>query len=406
MRILIAGTTYYPALNGQSIFTVNLAEGLAKHGHQVLMVFPSDKGRAYRRDRKGVQMAAVRSLGLGLWHADAFFSPFPGHAVRKLFDEFEPEIVHIQDHYPLSRVVLREARRRGIKVAATNHFMPENLAPYVPGLSRIKPVYDWILWRWMLDTYNRVDVATAQSQRAADLVRMQGLRVPIFPVSCGIDLKRFHPDPSADRTACRARYGLDPKRTIFLFVGRVDGEKKIDVLLRALSLLERDDIQLAIAGRGSAMEELKALAASLQLGERVHFTGFVPNEDLHVLLNSVDIFTMPSEAELLSLASLEAMASARPVLLANAVALPELVTPGVNGYLFRPSDPVDAARCIALLANHPERWAEMGQASLKRAKYHGLDNTLLKYELLYEALLADDALSELQEQVLFAKVKN
>ena len=388
MRILITGTTYYPALNGQAVFTVNLAEGLAQRGHQVHVVVPSDKVQAYHTERKGVQIEAVESVSMKIWHQDAYFSPLPGKAVRKVFDTFQPEIVHIQDHYPLSRVVVQTARRRKIKIVGTNHFMPENLASYVSWLASIKPLYTWIGWNWMMEVYNRVDIATAQSKNAAELIRKQGLRVPVFPVSCGIDLRRFHPDPSIDRRACRERYGLDPERKIFLFVGRVDDEKKLDVLLRAMSHLKSADVQLAIAGRGAALEMLQALAAELQLGERVRFTGFIPNEDLHVLLNSADIFVMPSEAELLSLATLEAMACGRPVLLANAVALPELVTEGVNGYLFRPGDPLDAAKYIDLLASRPECWPAMGKAAVEKAQFHGLDNAVRQYEMLYESLLA------------------
>lgn len=388
MRILIAGTTYYPALNGQAIFTVNLAEGLAKCGHQVAVAVPSDQIRASRKERKGVQIEGVESVSLKIWHQDAYFSPFPGKAVRHIFDAFQPEIVHIQDHYPLSRVVVQTAHRYGIKSVGTNHFMPENLAAYSGWLANVKPLFNWLGWHWMMEVYNRVDIATAQSKNAAELIRKQGLRRPVFPVSCGIDLHRFFPNLSIDRRACRERYGLDPERKIFLFVGRVDGEKKLDVLLRAMSHLKRDDVQLAIAGRGAAMEQLKALANELNLGHRVQFTGFIPNEDLHVLLNSADIFVMPSEAELLSLATLEAMACGRPVLLANAVALPELVTEGVNGYLFKRGDPVDAARCMELLANQPECWPAMGKASVQKAQFHGLDNTVRQYEMLYEKLLS------------------
>jgi glycosyltransferase involved in cell wall biosynthesis len=384
MRILIAGTTYFPALNGQAIFTTNLAEGLAGRGHAVVAIFPSTEGRAYSRRRNGVRLEGMRSIRLTLLHPDSFVPAYSRQALRHIIDDVQPEIVHIQDHYPLSRSIALEALRRGIKLVATNHFMPENLAPYLPGLSTIKPVYQRIMWSWMLEVYNRVEVVTAQSRVAAELVRAQGLRPPIFPVSCGIDLKRFYPNSSMDRLACRARYGLDPQRTIFLFVGRVDKEKRVDVLLRAIHLLQRDDIQLVVAGRGAALGEFQALAKSLKLGERVRFTGFIPNEDLPMLLNSIDIFTMPSEAELLSIASLEAMACARPVLLADAVALPELVTQGVNGYLFKPGDAQDAARYMRLLADQRDRWEQMGKASLERARAHSLELTIQRFESLYQ----------------------
>ena len=398
MRILLTGTTYYPALNGQAVFTVNLAEKLAQRGHQVLVAVPSDEIHACRRERKGVQIECVESMSMKRWHQDAYISPFPGKAVEKILDDFQPEIVHIHDHYPLSRVFAIAAQKRKIKSVGTNHFMPENLAAYALWLSRMKPIFNWLMWQWMLEVYNRVDIVTAQSQNAADLVRKQGLHPPVFPVSCGIDLNRFKPDPTIDRQSCLERYGLDPTRKIFLFVGRVDGEKMLHILLHAMAQLKRTDVQLAIAGRGSARKELIALAEELKLGDRVHFTGFIPNEDLHPLLNSADVFVMPSEAELLSLATLEAMACGRPVLLANAVALPELVTEGVNGYLFKPSDPIDAAKYIDILAGECERWPAMGQASVEMAQFHGLDNTVTHYEILYEHLLTGKPLADLQGQ--------
>jgi 1,2-diacylglycerol 3-alpha-glucosyltransferase len=384
MRILLTGTTYAPALNGQSIFTTNLAERLAARGHEVTVAFPSDRLEPYISVRNGVRLEHTRSWMLPPRIHENVWVPAPNAAdVAGIFDRAQPDILHIQDHYPPTGLMLKQARKRGARIIGTNHYMPENAAPYIPLLPRFKRSFDWLLWKWMLLTYNQVELVTAQSKEAARLVRSAGLRPPVFPVSCGIDLRRFHPDLTVNRTVCRERYGIDPQRTVFLYVGRVDPEKRVEVLVRAMKLLKRGDVQLAVAGQGGATESLKALAASLDLGDRVRFTGFIPNEDLHVLLNSVDIFSMPSDAELLSIASLEAMGCARPLLLADAVALPELVTPGENGYLFKPGDPADAALYMELLADHPERWLEMGHASFVRAQEHGLDKTVSRFEALY-----------------------
>ncbi len=395
MRILIAGVTYYPAPNGQARATVNLAEGLARLGHDVMMVMQSDRKVAYSDQRNGVHIRGISSINMKLWHPDAYFSPFPNKSIRKIFDEFQPDIAHIQDHYPLTRYVVLTARRRGIKVIGTDHFMPGNLAPYLPGYAQLQPVYDWILWHWMLEVFNRLDAVTAPSRTAADLLRSQGLRVPVFPISGGINLERFYPDSGVDRKVCRMRYGLDPNRAIFLYVGRVDEEKRLDVILRALQRLKRDDIQFCVAGHGAALGKLKKMAQELDLGQHVHFTGFVPSEDLPGLINSCDIFVMPSEAELLSLASLEAMACGRPMLAANAVALPELVTDGVNGYLFQPGDDADAERCMEKLADQPELWADMGAASVEGAQPHGLDAILERNEALYEMVLSGKVATEM-----------
>ena len=178
MRILISGTTYYPRLDGQAIFTVNLAEGLAKRGHQVTAMFPSFEGRAISRERNGVQMEGVHSIKLTSIHPDLAVPNPSTKEIRKIFDASQPEIVHIQDHYPLSRWTMREAERRGIQIIGTNHFMPENLAQYVPVLSKIKPLYKWILWKWMLLAYNQMGLVVAQSRASAELMKARGLAAP------------------------------------------------------------------------------------------------------------------------------------------------------------------------------------------------------------------------------------
>lgn len=384
MRVLFAGTTYYPALNGQSVFTVNLAEGLAAAGHTVAVVFPED--RTTRRVRNGVQLEPQGSLSLRFLHDESYL-PLRISGVRRVFERFKPDIVHIQDHYPLSVATVSLARELGIKVIGTNHFMPANLAPYVPGAKIIRPVFERVLWAWMLRLYQRLDFVTAPSQAAVKLLQGQGLRVPALPVSCGTDPRRFRPLPGVDRAACRQRYGLNPTRPLFVSVGRVDREKRLDVLIRAMQHVQNPELQLGIIGEGAAAAELQSLVRNLELDRRICFLGRVPNEELPLLLNSADAFAMASEAELLSIASLEAMATGRPMLLADAMALPELVTPGENGYLFAPDSPSEAARAMDRLLNERDQWERMGRASLLRAQAHSLTATVERYSTLYVQVL-------------------
>lgn len=116
-------------------------------------------------------------------------------------------------------------------------------------------------------------------------------------------------------------------------------------------------------------------------------------------MNSVDVFVMPSEAELLSISTLEAMACGRPVLLVNALALPELVRDGENGYLFKPGDVEDLVRHINMLADQPERWVTMGMVSREIALSHSLDETLRKFVMLYSQLVLQGTVTELKHGV-------
>ena len=388
MRILIATSSNYIAFHGQAIFTVNLAEGLARNGHAVMAAAGSERGYPYREQINGVHLEALRALSLKIIHPDSYLPLFPSFATGRILDRFRPDIVHIQDHYPLSRAMLFAARRRGIKLVGTNHFMPDNLAAYIPLVSRIKPFYNWVLWHWMREVYDRLDAVACPSMTGMEMLKKVELRPPVSSISCGVDTNLFRPDPSVDRLTWRNCYGIDPSRKVFFFVGRVDREKHLEVIIRAVRLLGRNDIQFVIAGNGAAKVSLVALVQELELEQKVHFTGYIPNTDLPSVLNSIDIFTMPSEAELLSIASLQAMACARPMLVADAVALPELVTANGNGLLFHPGDVDDAARCMAILVDHPERWPAMGSASLERVQAHSLDNIISRYEELYWAVLS------------------
>jgi 1,2-diacylglycerol 3-alpha-glucosyltransferase len=387
LRIMIASSTYAPARNGQAVFTTNLAEGLAARGHKVLVVMDSAQRQSLRTIRNGVEVVELPSIGLNIFHADINFTPFPAQYVQRLIESFQPDIVHIQDHYPVCRAVLHTAINLGIKTVGSNHFIPENLAPYIPVYSIGKSSIDWILWHWMLETYGHLDAISAQSCVAADILSRQGLDMPVSAISCGLDVNRFKPDVNIDRRIYQQRYGIDHEKTIFLFLGRIDGEKRIDLLIKAMQLLPRDDIQLVIAGKGRVEAKLQKMAAELTENHKIVFTGFIPDADLPGLLNSVDVFVMPSDAELLSISTLEAMASGLPVLVANALALPELVRQGENGYCFTSCDVDDLVNKMSLITNQSNQWPKMGEVSREIAELHSLEHTIDEFEQLYMELL-------------------
>jgi glycosyltransferase involved in cell wall biosynthesis len=205
MRILIATSTYAPARNGQAVFASNLAEGLASRGHFVTVVVDSSQRKGSQSIQNGVELVELPSIWLNIFHAGVFFTPFPGKYVRQLISQVQPDIVHVQDHYPLCRSALHTAIKIGIKTVGSNHFIPENLAPYIPGYSTSKPLIDWALWSWMLETYGRVDAIVAQSCAAADILARHGLKMNVSAISCGLDVSRFNPDPLRDRRKYQQR---------------------------------------------------------------------------------------------------------------------------------------------------------------------------------------------------------
>ena len=391
MRIAITGQTYYPGNNGQAIFTIHLAEGLARAGHEVHMLVVNNRFRYEYELLNGVHLHKMRAVHFEWIHPEVYLGLFPIGKIAEIFRRCRPEIVHLQDHYFLSRDVLLVARAMRIPIVGTNHFLPENLLPYLSMLPLPRQTKIRLLWSLMLWTYNTLQLVTTPTATAARILEQAGIRPPVIPVSCGVDTDHFRPaPPDADRAAACRAFGLDAERVTFLYVGRLDREKRIDLLLRGLADLVRagrEDLQLAIAGQGAAKGVLLNMVRSLKLEPYVRLLGYVSNEQLPLLYQTAHIFAMPSPEELQGIATLEAMASGRPVLAANARALPELVTTGQNGYLFTPNDVSDVARGLAYLADNRGEWQRMGSISRARAESHSLENTIRGYEFVYNYAL-------------------
>jgi glycosyltransferase involved in cell wall biosynthesis len=289
-----------------------------------------------------------------------------------LVDELRPDLVHVQAHFMVGRSLVRAAAARDVPVVATNHFMPENLFGYLRVPGWLRHTADRLAWRDLARVLRPATVVTAPTPTAVRLLRRQGFGGRAVAVSCGVDLAKY-------RTA-----GPGDGRTV-LFVGRLDEEKRVHELLGALALLP--NLRAEIVGDGSCRTDLVALAGRLGIADRVTFHGFVSDDDLVEAYRRCSAFCMPGVAELQSLATMEAMAAGRPVVAADAVALPHLVVPGHNGWLFPPGDINALAERLAALFADPATLARMGAASHELIARHDVRGSLDMFETLYRVAL-------------------
>ena len=383
MNVLIANDTYPPDVNGSAYFTRRLAEGLALRGHEVHVLAASTGRRTEVMTKNGVVEHRIRSVPVPL-HMGFRFSP-PTFLYRRVLEEVKrirPDVVHAQGHFFIGRAAIRAAKELGIPVVATNHFMPDNLTFYLrlPGRAE-KAVMD-LAWRDFARVFNQADIVTAPTSFAAELAEEKGVRGPVLPISNGMDLSRF--SPLNDGDAFKQRHGI-PEQPTFTHVGRLDAEKRVDELIRALPLIRKSvDAQFVVVGDGHERRRLIGLAEEEGVEGYVIFTGFIPDEELPGAYAATDVFCNAGIAELQSIVTMEAMATGKPVVAANASALPLLVRDGENGRLFEPGD-VDAlaSHLTEILADEGKRIA-MGRESLEIVARHGVGETLDAFEELYE----------------------
>ena len=206
----------------------------------------------------------------------------------------------------------------------------------------------------------------------------------------GVDPDRFTPAPK-DQTWID-RLQIQNKR-ILLTIARLDQRKGHDKVLQAMPQLP-DDVVYLIGGTGREEERLRQITAELNLEDRVHFLGFVPDEDLPTLYNLCDIFVMPNrvtegtalagDIEGFGITFIEAGSCEKPVIAGKSGGAVEAVLDGQTGLLVDPTSEDEIAQAILKLFNEPDFATQIGQQARKRIQ-NELDWRILT-ELVKEML--------------------
>lgn len=379
LRVLIGCDTFSPDVNGAARFAERLAAGLVQRGHDVHVVAPSkrmNRTGSFSETIEGERMTVHRWTSWRWYPHDWLRFVLPWRArsyARKLLDAVRPDVIHIQSHIVVGRALAKEGAKRGIRIVATNHVMPENVLDFTLLPERAKRVF--VRWGWndADRVLTRAAAVTTPTRRAADFLERNTHRRGVLPVSCGLRASDYTADLEP-RTANR-----------LVFVGRVTLEKEIDVILRAIPRIDPElDVSLTVVGDGDQRKSLEKLAQDLGIADRVRFTGRVSDQQLRAHLTEASVFVIASIAELQSIATMEAMASGLPIVAANAMALPHLVQEGENGHLFQAGNDRELAEHVeAVLGLAPEQYRRMQQASLEAVKVHDIDRTLDTFESLY-----------------------
>nr|WP_237686638.1 glycosyltransferase [Arthrobacter jiangjiafuii] len=379
MTILIACDTYPPHLNGAAQFGYRLARGLHGKGHDVHVLAPNDVDGGSRSDLDGEwPVHRLRSHGVPTHDYWRICLPWEiKKEISLLFDRVQPDVVHIQCHYMVGEYTLYEAEKRGIRVIATNHFMPANLDPFLPFPRWFKDIVARNSWKDMGKVMGRAAMVTTPTPLAAKAMHEHAFLPDVLPLSNGIDASVYELQPGEQVTP--------HEHPTVLFVGRLAEEKHVDVLIDALAKTpEHLRVHAEIIGGGEVKAGLQEQVKRLGLQDRVVFRGLVSDDELRLAYLRADVFVMPGTAELQSLVTLEAMSASTPVALADAMALPHLVEPGRNGYLFTPGNSDQLSEQLtSILELTSEERAKMGAESRALVDRHSLEATLSTFEDLY-----------------------
>ncbi len=390
MKILIASDLHYPTINGVATFSRNLARGLAERGHEVLVIAPSQTGKPSKEVDGNYVIVRTASVPFPFYQ-NFRISLNPLREVKKIIDEFDPDVIHIQMIVMwIGTAAMKYGNKTGIPIVSTNHAMPENLMDNLKLLAPVSKPINYTLKAYGARFHAKADFLTLPTQAAIDMFSIGDkvkMNVPMAAVSNGIDLQRFTRGTAP--AEIYEKFGLPTDKPIISYIGRLDAEKHLPVLVRAFQQIHEKspDTHLLVVGDGTDASNLRDIVASYGLQGSVTFTGRVSDQEIVDLHKVGTVYCMPSPAELQSIATLEAMASGQPIVAIDAGALKELCQNERNGYLCEKDNVDEIAAALLKIVKNPQLREQFAKESLAIANTHDLQTTLARFEEIYSDLI-------------------
>jgi glycosyltransferase involved in cell wall biosynthesis len=319
MRIALFTETFLPKIDGIVTRLKHTVSHLHRQGHTV-QVFCPDYGLD---EYQGVKIHRISAFPLPLYPELKLALPRP--SIGTALKQFNPDLIHVVNPAVVGLSGVYYAKRDNIPLMASYHtHLPEYLKHY--GLGALEPV----LWNLLKTVHNQAQINLCTSNAMVAALTAQGIeRVDLW--QRGVDTETFRPDLVRREMRDRLSQG-HPDAPLLLYVGRLSAEKEVHRIKAVLQSIP--NARLALVGNGPNRAALETHFADTP----THFVGYLHGEELGSAYASADAFIFPSRTETLGLVLLEAMAAGCPVIAANSGGIPDIVTNGVNGFMFDPTD--------------------------------------------------------------------
>lgn len=384
MNILLISDVYLPTVSGVAASTDSIAKFLASQGHTVYLVCPKPNN-PIAQDVKRLHIIYTPSV------SDPFFVgkrmaiiPLGFREIWQTISTHNIDIAHIQEPGALGVMALICCRLRQIPTVGALHTSMEQVRLLVSPIFRpLVPSLMSVYIHMIYPHYNAVMVPT---QTVVKFLRpILGKNKEIQAVSNGVNTEEFI--PLQNNEALRKSLHTPKNKILFLHVGRLDVDKNIDTMLRALTHTG-PDIHFLLAGIGKQEAALRAYANKLGINDKITWIGRVDRSTMVQWYQVADAFMIMSPVETQSIVALQAISTGLPLIVANAGALPELVHDGKNGFLVETYDDEALAAKMELLAHDPKLRVQMAKESRTISLPHHKPVALSELTKLYQRVLA------------------
>lgn len=383
-------------MGGADISVQRAAEGLAKAGHEVLVITTSPTRRCYKEEINDVSVYRLgrvniypyppyksqkkpRMLRL-LYYIIDLWNPFSYAVVRNILKREKPDIVNINNFEGLSVSVFSAVKSLNLPLIFTIRDLaiigikdnPVNLFGRVDKTdSRIRRLYDRIL-RHIIN--NKPNTIIVISQFVNNALKRYGFfsDTGVVVVLNAIEI---------DNLQCMEK---NYDTIDILYVGALDRIKGVHILIEAFKKLKAENVRLHVIGKGKDEERFKLLAGS---DRRITFYGFKSGKELMDFYKKANLLVAPSlRFEAFGRIIIESFNYGTPVVGSNTGAYPELIKSGYNGFLFEAGNIGELRDILNNLIENPSELMRLEKGAFKSRNEYDIEKHIKRLEELYQRI--------------------
>jgi N-acetyl-alpha-D-glucosaminyl L-malate synthase BshA len=366
MKIVILSHGFPPKrIGGTELATYEIAQNLARIGHEVHVIIIMDVGLPKKSFEEGFYVHRIH------WRRIRFFGGIIFWIKRFLcLKIIRPDIIHSQ------------SLELALPAFLSKRFLNTPYVVWAQGSDVYRAnFFRKKIYSVVIKNANAVIALTKDmQQRIKEMYNRD-----IFIIPNGVDLKRFS---YLSRKEIRVNLNIKDEEKIILFVGNLRPVKGVKYLIEAIKLIrdKNKNVRLFLVGDGTEREYLENLTKEYDLEKYVNFLGKISNLKIPEYMMASDLFVLPSLSEGVPLVILEAMASGLSIIASNVGGLPEIIHDKENGFLVEPGQPEKIAeKVLQLLENEPLR-EKMSKNNKDKAKEYDWKAIVVRLEEVYSTM--------------------